>query len=103
MTSIGLLTYEHFAPLVEEAFEVRTDGVTSALVLAEATTRAEAGGTGPEGQTRTPFSLVFWGPAEPLLPQGTHLLVHPELGRLDVFLVPIGPQSEGMGYEAVFG
>lgn len=103
VASIGWLTYEHFAPLLGEAFEVRTDGGTLTLMLAEATTRTEAGGTGPEGQARPPFSLVFRGPVELLLSQGTHVLGHPELGDLAVFLVPIGPHSEGMAYEAVFG
>ena len=61
---------------------------------------AEQTGEGPEGH-REPFSLVFHGDAQ--LPQQTHSLEHEKLGELDIFLVPLGPDAEGMRYEAVFG
>ena len=34
--------------------------------------------------------------------QGTFVLVHPEHGDLEVFMVPIGPGENGMRYEVVF-
>lgn len=51
---------------------------------------------------RAPFSLLFRGPMEPIMPQRIYTLEHPELGRFDLFLVPIGPDGTGMRYEAVF-
>ena len=51
---------------------------------------------------RRQFSLLFRGPVDPFLSQGTYRLDHAELGALDIFLVPIGPDAEGMRYEAVF-
>jgi hypothetical protein len=54
------------------------------------------------GHTREPFALVFRGSAERVLAQGTHALEHDALGTLEIFLVPIGPDGEGMRYEAVF-
>lgn len=48
------------------------------------------------------FSLLFLGPARPILPQATYRLEHAEMGAMDIFLVPVGPQAGGMGYEAVF-
>ncbi len=48
------------------------------------------------------FSLIFLGPAEHFLPQGTHKLDHPKLGPLEIFLVPIGQLTGGFQYEAVF-
>jgi hypothetical protein len=51
---------------------------------------------------RQPFSLVFRGPGEELLPQSTYLLEHPELGALQIFLVPISRDEGGARYEAVF-
>jgi hypothetical protein len=30
-------------------------------------------------------------------------LEHPELGVLDIFLVPLGPEEGRMRYEAIFG
>ena len=49
-----------------------------------------------------PFSLLFRGPFAPALPQRIHRLVHPQLGPLEIFLVPIGPDAAGARYEAIF-
>lgn len=49
-----------------------------------------------------PFSLLFLGPLQPVLPQRTWDLIHPVLGPLRVFLVPLGPKDGRMRYEAVF-
>jgi len=56
---------------------------------------------------RTPFSLMFHGPATPLLPQGTYPLRHDTIGDFPLFLVPLGPVRNGpemglMRYEAIF-
>ena len=48
------------------------------------------------------FALLFHGPALFFLPQGIHKLRHSHLGELDLFLVPVGQDSEGFQYEAVF-
>jgi hypothetical protein len=52
---------------------------------------------------REPFSLVFRGPLEPVLPQRTYRFEHGELGSFELFIVPIGPDEAGMQYQAVFG
>jgi hypothetical protein len=62
------------------------------------------------GSFRTPFAVVFHGPLEPVMEQGTYRLDNYELGTLDLFLVPIGPDTltqpseepSAMQYEAVF-
>jgi hypothetical protein len=54
------------------------------------------------GDRDRPFSLVFSAPPSPALRQGIHRLEHPDLGILEVFLVPIGPGRDGLRYEAVF-
>jgi hypothetical protein len=48
------------------------------------------------------FSLFFHGPKEPLLAQGIRKLRHPEIGEIDIFLVPVSKLSDGYEYEAVF-
>jgi hypothetical protein len=48
------------------------------------------------------FSTFFYGPAGFFLPQQTYDLVHPELGESQIFLVPIGQDTRGIKYEAVF-
>lgn len=48
------------------------------------------------------FSLIFEGPPEPALTQGIFALNHAALGRLDLFLVPIGVSGAARLYEASF-
>ena len=104
MSRIEWLTHDDFAGRVGEQFEMRVaDGPSVALELIEATEGDTPGGRGPEGQERRQFSLVFRGPATPVMPQGTYPLGHAELDGLELFLVPVGPDEEGMQYEAAFG
>lgn len=51
---------------------------------------------------RRSFSLVFRGPPEPLLIQQLYELENESMGKLALFLVPIGPDQTGMKYEAIF-
>jgi len=65
----------------------------------------------PAGTVRTPFSLLFHGPAEPVMPQGMYRLEHEHLDALELFVVPVepaGPAGPGRAravtcYEVVFG
>jgi uncharacterized protein DUF6916 len=76
--------------VTKETFEPITGGVFE-LVLGE-------------GQT-LPLELSavhFRGPVAPSLPQRIYRLQHPDLGVLDLFLVPIRRDATGTIYEAVF-
>ncbi len=53
-----------------------------------------------EGALRTAFSLLFRSPVS--APQGTYALLHDSLGRLEIFLVPIAKDGEGVQLEAIF-
>ncbi len=46
--------------------------------------------------------MIFRGPGDPVLAQQICALEHVEMGRLDLFLVPVGPEKGSMLYEAVF-
>jgi hypothetical protein len=60
-------------------------------------------GSAPAGTGRQPFSLVFrHDRTDAYLPQGIYTLHHAEMGRLALFLVPLGPAPDGMRYEAIF-
>lgn len=48
------------------------------------------------------FSLLFRGPAAPLLPQQIHTLQHAKLGTLEIFLTAIEGNQTSITYEAVF-
>jgi hypothetical protein len=48
------------------------------------------------------FSLIFEDPGGRLLPQQVWPLDHEELGRLEVFLVPLEPEGAATRLQAVF-
>lgn len=94
------LTAATFETLVGTKFRIALgDGGVLELVLSQVE-RHEAH-PGPRTQ---PFSALFHSPAEAkrFLPQQTYLLEHETLGKLEIFLVPLGPDPQGMRYEAVF-
>lgn len=49
-----------------------------------------------------PFSVIFEGPLDRALRQGTYAIDHPVRGRLELFLVPVARTAAGIDYEAVF-
>ena len=48
------------------------------------------------------FSVIFRDPGRRYLPQAIYELDHEKLGRIELFLVPIGPDEEGMCFQACF-
>ncbi len=57
---------------------------------------------GEEPKTGRPFSVVFRGNGDVVLPQRIYRIEHAEIGSFELFLVPIGPDEKGLRYEAVF-
>lgn len=97
MSDLANLTLETFEACLEERFDLDPgEGSPLALMLVEASAYGSARGD------RQPFSLIFRGPMEPVLTQQIYSLSHATLGELGLFLVPVGPDDQGMCYEAVF-
>jgi hypothetical protein len=75
---------------------VAGEAATLEVRLSEVVVLAERAGH------RRPFSLRFRGPPSPVLEQAVRRIEHPEIGELELFLVPIASDSDGATYEAVF-
>jgi hypothetical protein len=93
------------SPLIHQKFHIYTESpepleaeLIEVTELGSVASRAYAAAF----ERRRAFSIVLRGPIEPLLPQRIYQVEHPKIGSLDLFLVPIGPDEEGMRYEAVF-
>ncbi|HXH02312.1 MAG TPA: hypothetical protein VNN09_03225 [Candidatus Competibacteraceae bacterium] len=92
------LTWEDWLSCLNQPFRLQRPDISMDWELVQVTPWGDAVGRG-----RQPYTLLFRGPLRPLLPQGIQPLHHPRLGRVEIFLVPIGPDgSGGMRYEAVF-
>lgn len=89
-----MLSPDTFRPHVGTTFTIEVEGGEPlALTLEEVQVHAQ----GHEHRAE-PFTLVFTGPSDRLVPQATLKLAHEVVGELDIFLVP----TELGRYEAVF-
>ena len=100
---LGELTSADFLPYLNQAFLIRRQGgePLKAELIEVTQLGSEPAGEAPSAGRR-PFSIVFRGPREPIYPQQVYEVQHGKIGSLSMFLVPIGPDQEGMRYEAVF-
>lgn len=88
------MTPDLFRPHVGSRFAIAVEGGDPVVLTLE-----DVELTGPGHEFRAePFTLSFSGPADRMAPQGTLALEHDALGRIELFLVPIGPGR----YESVF-
>ncbi|MHB8644748.1 MAG: DUF6916 family protein [Thermomicrobiales bacterium] len=111
--SSELLTHQFFAPLIGGFFSIAMDEGAIDLRLVEVTPlppvrrRNDAGAAiSVMGITARaePFSLLFTGPSDRLLPQCIYHMAHPSVPEpLDIFIVPVGNQPDGFVYQAIFG
>jgi hypothetical protein len=96
-------TTSTFSDCVGESFSLIAEDDTKLELELVSVTPAATVPTEGESQ-RAPFSLVFHGPREPLLPQRIYQFESESLGTFEVFIVPIGYDESGsLEYEAVFG
>lgn len=94
------LTHTDFDPLVGSTFQLRLNAAENLpLVLTQVRVASQT----PAAPQRRGFSLIFGSALPGHVPQHTYALEHPVLGALDLFIVPIGPNADGMQYQAVFG
>jgi hypothetical protein len=100
--SLETLTVETFQPRIGQTFRIRPRPDTEiAAELIEARSLGEPG-RAIASKRRIPFTLSFRTTLSPVLPQRIYEVVHDEMGAYDIFLVPVGPDGNGMVYEAIF-
>ena len=85
---------ETFSGHVGEEFTL--GGARATLIAATQTGK----GPGPGG--RVAFALEFVAPGPEIYPQAIYRVSHDAVGELDIFLVPVAQDGDGVHYEAVF-
>lgn len=99
MFKLDELQSSDFVPRLHQGFTIRLQGIDPIeLELVEV---KEAGAPYRPG-ARQPFSLYFLGPVSThYFIQHVYHLENDEMGALDLFIVPLGPDEGRMRYEAV--
>ena len=87
--------------LVGSSFRLTADEEESSFDVVLVTAEGLNRGPGSKSPGMS-FSLLFRGPLEPKLSQMIRHLEHPEVGGLDIFLVPVHEDDRGRSYEAIF-
>ena len=89
---------EEFEPLVGTILRLSSGSDHVDLELTEARRLRS-----PSPRQSSPFALVLrHNGAKQSFGQGMYRLHHPTLGEMDLFVVPIGPDANGMCYEVTF-
>lgn len=97
------LTQSDFESHIGAKFNIDVDnGNKLELVLSEVSAMGSPKKSPDSSFREQAFSVIFCGPNEPILAQQICRLENSAMGELEIFLVPIGPYKDGMGYEAVF-
>jgi hypothetical protein len=87
---------EYFSGLVGEKFLLHGLPIPDLEIILQQVVRHEI------TKNLDSFSLFFLGPDQPVLPQATYSTLNSTIGQLDIFLVPVARNADGVLYEAVF-
>lgn len=91
------LSLEDFLPLVGSLIELDAGGRHGSVEIKEAAPLQS-----PSPRSQPPFHVVLRSPPDWNAAQGIFRLHHPNLGALDVFAVPTGPDGTGYCYQIIF-
>ena len=90
------LTHEEFSKNANTKFQVEVDERTQVELDLIAISELKIY---PQQEE---FTIVFRGPLDSFLGQGARNFMHDQMGRFELFIVPIRQDAQGFYYEAVF-
>lgn len=97
------LTRDLFTPHLNSQFRIRVEERTVKVQLIKISDEKAAGIIeGVEIAGKEAFSLVFLGMGPTSLEQQTYEVEHDAMGKLNLFLVPVGRNTGTQHYEAAF-
>lgn len=95
-TIVEVLSYKAFHENLNSAFNiVLTSDVRIGLTLTEISENMVS-------PVQERFSITLAGPANPFFPQALYKFEHAKMGEFEMFIVPVGRDSDGFTYEAVY-
>lgn len=99
---LDTLNISDFQPLLNKHITIRFQHPDATLPAELIEVKAINSYSTPDSK-RSPFSITLRTQQQgQYYSQAIYTIEHPEKGDLEVFMVPIGPDGEGMRYEVVF-
>jgi hypothetical protein len=92
-------SYEFFAGHMKETFSIALGESSVEMTLVEARRRPPRVMAGIRAE---PFTLYFKCQNAVILPQKTYPFRNKNAGQIEIFIVPVGRDPDGVVYEAVF-
>ena len=100
--TLDQVTRVDFAQCLGQQFQIEYGGQAVEAELAKVKGMGFKSPDDERQGKRESFTLMFHAPKQWRYPQRIYRLSHSQLGTLDVFLVPLGPDEKGMRLEAIF-
>jgi Domain of unknown function (DUF6916) len=94
-----MMSYEAFASHVHESFSLSLGESSVDVTLVQAQKKPARVVAGLRAE---PFTLYFKSQSQVVLPQRLYPMSNAGMGKLSIFIVPIGREKDGVIYEAVF-
>lgn len=91
--------YEGFARHLNETFAVELGTSSVEMTLVQATKGRPREW---EGVRKEPFALLFKCAHPVILPQRIYPFNNSGFGKIDIFIVPVGREKDGIVYQAIF-
>lgn len=95
-----LLPIQRFAGVANQTFDLAIGEASMTLTLVEV--RALPIENAMPSAVRQPFSLLFRSASPVVLPQRIYWMENATMGKLGIFIVPIGRDQTGVTYQAIF-
>ena len=99
MTSLASLTLEDFQPRLNQTFQLHAGEQAVPVTLIE--TASIERSRGPKG-ARAPFHVLYQGPEEFPVPQGSYRFTAEGDFDCEFFIVPVAKEPAGYIYQAIF-
>jgi hypothetical protein len=92
-------SYEGFASHLNETFQVVVGEASVEMILVQATKGKPREW---EGLRKEPFALLFKCAKPVILPQKVYPFRNQGFGKMDIFIVPVARDKDGIVYQAIF-
>ncbi len=91
------ISHENFSGHLNALFRVEVAETSLELELVEVEV-----GKAIDASLREPFTLIFQGPKDSILAEGSHNLSNDDAGSFELYIIPIVSHGDKQSYQAIF-